>query len=480
MNKDNEISTILLNADMKSIEDILKEPTKDHEFAQVYNMSYISHDAIYNFQGAGFKNAGQSSKEFAKQSFKIKFNKFSNGTDQLFGRKSFKLRSHATDPTLTREKFMLDSLSAAGVATLAGNWVRVFVNNEPFGLFLMIDDSFKGFTDNLLNGGKKNKDTGATYKGNAMSPTEEANLVYKGPSNESYNTNDVYILEDAGRDPAVSKDSFTAPLIDFMDRLNSTVMATDAQTLGTITDLMDNTDHTMIHMAMNFLSGSWDGFWRQASNYYLHNNYVTKKWYLITYDFDETFGNGLDEMNLMTASYQNWSRSDSQRPLVDIFLKSPYYELKFQDILKTLVKRFFNTRVVKPRFEAWDEMLKEDIAWDRSIPFRSPGEKEVFTANDLNNLFVTVGGRIGVLEWISNRTASVCEQLSFNDTDDLPALPAYNNTIQQSDDDKNVNNGGVTAGGNNANNQSGAMSSAQSTIGFTLGAIIVAGFTLAH
>lgn len=432
MNRDNEISTIILNADMQAIDQILKAPTEDQEFAQIYNMSYISHDAVYSFEGAGFKNSGQSSKDFAKQSYKIKFNKFNNGTtDNLFGRSSIKLRAQPNDPTLAREKFMMDSLAAAGAASLSGNWVRLFINNEPFGLYLMIDDSFKGFTDNFLNGGVSNPSTGATYKGNALSPTEEANLVYKGPNNASYNFNDLYILEDTGRDPSVSKDSFTAPLINFMERLNSTTVGTDEQNPGTITDLMDSAEHTMIHMAMNFLSGSWDGFWVQASNYYLNENFETHKWYLITYDFDETFGNGEEAAGLMTVPYTNYSRPGSQRPLVDIFIKSPYYEPKFQDILKTIVKRFYNPRVVKPRFDAWAEMLKEDIAWDRSLPFRSPGEKEEFTVQDLDNFFVSTKGRIGMLEWVSNRTTSLCQQLNFNDQDDLPALPPYESPIQQ-------------------------------------------------
>lgn len=427
MDRDNEISTILIHADMNAINTILKAPTDDHEFAQVYNMSYISHDAVYNFESAGIKNSGQSSKDKAKQSLKIKFNKFGNSTtkDHLFGRRAFKLRAGATDPTLIREKLMMDSLSAAGVATLGSNWVRIFINNEPFGLYLMTDDSFKGFTDNLLNGGSSMNSTGVTIKGNAMDENTEANLVYKGPNVASYDSSDVYILEDEGRDPAISKESYMAPLIDFMDRLNKTIVSSDAQTPGTITDLMDSAAHTMIHAAMSFLSGSWDGFWYQASNYYLTQNTDTKKWYLITYDFDETFGNGLEDPELMTTPYQNYSRRNSHRPLVDMFIKSAYYEPKFQGILKTLIKRFYNPRVIKPRLEAWAEMLKEDIFWDRALPFRSPGDKERFTVGDLNNVLTTVGSRIGVLEWISNRTSSVCQQLNFNDTDDLPALPTY-------------------------------------------------------
>lgn len=421
MSNSNEISTIILNADLESIDKILKKPLEDNKFAQVYNMSYISHDAVYSFQGAGIKNSGQSTKDYAKQSLKIKFNKFNNATeDSLFGRRAFKLRAEANDPTMAREKLMMDSLSASGVATLSGNWVRLIVNNEPFGLYLMIDDSFKDFTENFINGGNSTTATGATYKGNAMDEKNEANLVYKGNNSESYNWNDVYILEDKGRDNNVTEDAYSAPLIDFMERLNKTIVGSDAQTPGTITDLIDS-NHTMIHTAMSFLSGSWDGFWYQASNFYLTENLDTKKWYLITYDFDETFGNGLEKPELLTVPYQNYSRPNSQRPLVDIFIKSPYYEPQFQEILKTLVKTFFNPRVIKPRLDAWTAMLKEDIEWDYALPYRSPGEKRDFNAEDFSkNMYSTVGGRIGLLEWISNRTEAVSQQLNFNINDDAP------------------------------------------------------------
>lgn len=430
MSRDNEISTILLNADMTAINAILTKPLADHSYAEIYNMSYISHDVVYNFRGAGIKNSGQSTKDLAKQSLQIQFNKFNNATnDTIFGRQAFKLRAEATDPSMTREKFMFDALTAAGAATTQGNWVRLIVNGEPFGLYLMTDDSFTGFTDNFYNGGSKMKSTGMTIKGNAMSDTQEANLVYKGPSNQSYDFSDVYILEDEGRDPTITKDSYSAPLINFMYRLNHTTMGSDDQTPGNITDLMDSADHTMIQIAMSFLSGSWDGFWYQASNYFLTENTDTQKWYLMSNDFDETFGNDLENMALMTAPYTNYSRPGSQRPLVNMFVKSPYYEPRFQDILKTIVKRFFNPRVVKPHLDAWMEMLKEDVAWDRSLAFRSPGQKIQFTAGDLNNIYSTVstssGSTIGLLEWVSNRTTSLCQQLNFTDTDDLPALPDY-------------------------------------------------------
>lgn len=52
-------------------------------------------------------------------------------------------------------------LGAAGGATLSGHWVRVFINNEAYGLFLLTDDVSTHLMDNILHGGDwKSPNTG--------------------------------------------------------------------------------------------------------------------------------------------------------------------------------------------------------------------------------------------------------------------------------------------------------------------------------
>ena len=104
MNVSNEIATILLNANMSGVNAYMNNPEGDFGYTEIYNMTYISSNQIYTFQGAGFKTSGQSSKEFSKQSFKIKFDKFNKNatTDSLlFGRSVVKLRAQPTDMTMT-------------------------------------------------------------------------------------------------------------------------------------------------------------------------------------------------------------------------------------------------------------------------------------------------------------------------------------------------------------------------------------------
>ena len=104
MNVSNEIATIILNANMSGVNAYMNNPKGDFGYIEAYDMTYISSNQIYTYQGAGIKTSGQSTKEFSKQSFKIKLDKFNkNATEKplLFGRSVVKLRAEPTDMTMT-------------------------------------------------------------------------------------------------------------------------------------------------------------------------------------------------------------------------------------------------------------------------------------------------------------------------------------------------------------------------------------------
>lgn len=266
---------------------------------------------------------------------------------------------------------------------------------------------------------------GPTYKGNAMSPQQEGNLVYLGDDPSLY-SQDLYKLEDKGEDKTLSKENATVPLIGFMRDLSAIDPQTEQGGSNDPISKLISPQHTLIHTAFSFLIGSWDGFWYQASNYYINQDLQSNQWALITYDFDEVFGNNQPDESFMTVPYTQYGRPNASRPLVDKLLQSPYWNSQFQDILKTVIKRFYKPSVIGPRLEAWINMLREDIAWDRSLQPRSPGTSSNWTVDDfVSNMNGTTKGQVGILEFITKRSASVCQQLSFQDTDDLPPLGPY-------------------------------------------------------
>ncbi|KAI9484702.1 coth protein-domain-containing protein [Zychaea mexicana] len=432
MNKSDEIATIIMQANMTAVNEILSDPKGDHEYALVESMTYINSRDAFTFRNSGFRNSGKSSKEFTRQSFKIKLNEYTEkGAEKqlLYGRTTVKLRAQPADPTMMREKLAFDCLAAAGAATLGASWTRLFVNGQPMGLYLMIDDATTSFIDNVLHGGDHDyPHTGPTYKGNAITPQEEGNLVYHGDNIALY-PESMYELEDEGAngDLFPNKSDEIVPLIGFMRDLSNVELAQDAENRGNLGNLMDNSHHTLLHLAINFLSGAWDGLWHQASNYYLNQNLESKRWTMITYDYDEVFGIGVDP-SVATTPYQNFSRANSSRPFIDVHLESPYYRGEFEKILQTIVKRYFKPSIIDARLDAWRTMLQADQHWNLELPARSPGTiNTTWTIwNFENNIENTDGQVMGIKEWVRNRSAAVCEQLSFTDEDDLPPLGPYN------------------------------------------------------
>jgi hypothetical protein len=129
-NQSTEVSTIIMYANATGLSSMLATPTSDSiKDIEVYNLTYISSNEKYFFEGAGFQNSGKSTKDFAKQSYKFSFNEFQNKTTDtrkytlsasaklcekmfnftiyllthlstVWGRKDFKLRADETDPTL--------------------------------------------------------------------------------------------------------------------------------------------------------------------------------------------------------------------------------------------------------------------------------------------------------------------------------------------------------------------------------------------
>ncbi|RCH81917.1 hypothetical protein CU098_002285, partial [Rhizopus stolonifer] len=491
LNKSNEIATIIMSVNATSLDAFNKNPTAENDDAQVTDFAYISNKEVFTFQNGGLSTSGQSTKDFSKQSWAIDFNKYNkNATTKnlLFGRTILKLRAEETDPTFVREKLTLDMLAAAGGATLSSSWTRVFINNEPYGLFLLMDDASTHLMDAILHGGNfQSTSTGVTYKGNALSPENEGNLVYQGDDATKYSS-DIYKFADGGEDKTISKkNNSQALIIDFCKRLSQVNPqdAKDAQHPGSIAGLVDP-QNTLIHLALNYLIGSWDGFWYQASNYYLNNDLASNKWTLITYDFDETFGNGVEDAGMNTVSYKNYSRPGSKRPLVEAFLNNAYYDGVFQDTLKTIVKRFFKPSVVDPVLQAWSDMLKEDIAWTRTITGKSEGTKTAYTVKDFQDGLLGNGtSTISISGWVSKRVSSLTAQLNFNDTDDLPALAAYTEGTHLDANGNVVSNNGTTVGSTNitpggaSNGVNGASSSTSQTKSAASASVKASGFTLA-
>ncbi|KAF9361299.1 hypothetical protein BGX26_004484 [Mortierella sp. AD094] len=453
--KEDQIATIHITAPVASIDALNNQPNSNAEVRVAFR--FINADTIYSQTNISLQTSGKSSKEFAKQSYKLKFDTDYNQT--FFSRPNLKLRSEATEPTYLREKLYIDMLNSVGVPTQQGSYVRLFINNEAYGLYLMVDDIKKSFIKQTIYGGD---DTvpGSLIQSNAPSLTVQADLVYKGANSSNYDK-DVYVSQNLGNNLATDP---LAQLITFMQDLQSFDSATTPNPLDYWNARLD-LDGFMRNMALEYLMGAFDNYWMAGSNFFIYFNpkLGTGKWQWVPTDFDGTFGNGasLDPK----GSYKALYNFQPDHPLVSkLIINNTVINAQFQQILKDIVSTAFKPEAMNAHIDSLHTMISLDAQWDLNLTRHSPGTNLQFTFDDFNNNLVNITKEMSAAlkPWVEARANAVAAELGFTipaGTADRVAPPPRGNG----------GNGGKGKGGDNSpknGNGSGAGSLSVSGLAF--------------
>ncbi|KAF9434191.1 hypothetical protein BGZ76_008417 [Entomortierella beljakovae] len=407
--KQKQIATIHLTGPKALIDEMNANPKNDKDYKVSFR--FVNSEEIYTQQNITFGTSGKSSKEFAKQSFKLEFDTDYNQT--FFSRPNIKLRSMAQDPAMVREKLYIDMLNSVGVPTQQGAWVRLYVNSEPYGLYLMVDDIKKSFVKQTIHGGDPLVNRGSLVQMNAW--LTKADLVYKGPTTASYDEF-AYTVRNLGYNPESNP---LLELINFMNDLNTFNPASpDAVNYwnGTRVDL----DNVMRCMALEYLMGGFDMYWYSASNYFMYKNPTLAinngKWQIIPTDMDNTFGSGFPTS--LPPSYKAYVdfTKNGPRPLVQkLILDNPDINALFEQTLKEIISTAFKREAIEARAKAYHAMLSLDAQWDYSLTRKSAGINKGFTFADFNtNLYnITKDMQAGVIGWVDGVTSLVSTELKF-------------------------------------------------------------------
>ncbi|KAF9420885.1 hypothetical protein BGZ94_009004 [Podila epigama] len=406
--KDDQIATLHLTGPAAAIDALNQNPSAEVD-AKV-TVRFINAKTHYTQQNITFRTSGKSSKEFSKQSYKLKFDTDFNQT--FFSRPNLKLRSMATEPTLIRERTYIDVLNAVGIPTQQGTYVRLYINSEPYGLYLMVDDIKKSFAKQTIHGGDDLVVPGSLCQMNAPTREQQASLIYSGPTGASYNS-DAYISQNLGNNPPNEP---LSQLIQFMSELQAFDPVTTPNPVEYWNSRLD-LDGFLRNMALEYLMGAFDNYWMGGSNYFMYFNPTlgtSGKWQWVPTDFDGTFGQGatIDQ----AGSYKNFSAFTIDHPLVSkLIIKNTEINALFTNVLKEIVSTTFKPEAMYPRMEAMNAMLSLDAKWDLSLTRKSPGKDRLFTWEDFNNNLVSVTKEMsGALKpWVQTRANAVAAELGF-------------------------------------------------------------------
>jgi hypothetical protein len=383
----NYITSIFVTGKKDDMEDLIENVPTNTYTAKI---TYIGPDEVYTFEDCtfGLHKPGRKNND-AKQTWvwALPENQY------LANRNWFKIRHMEEDPTQLREKLYADISRAMGTYANEANMVRLFINNQGMGTFNMLDDVIMYSYINAM-----------FYGGN--SPDKMGGL-FDGASGADFNP-------DTGYDsfiPNVASPLDQDSLAPFAEAIANVDFSNDAE-VEAISQYFDY-DQFLRFMVMEYLTGSWDGYWQEQTNDGAYVDVESKppKLYYLGQDFDATFGVNLPfDKSFTEKTVPDYLDQFEGAYLIKKFLENPQVNATFYHYLQTTYEQIFNTRVLEPIVLARHKFYYPDLEWDRSIKQQSPGNIFGWTAEmTYDNLYKAVkapggsggGAEWGLLQWIS-------------------------------------------------------------------------------
>ncbi|KAG0355062.1 coth protein-domain-containing protein [Gamsiella multidivaricata] len=412
----NYIPTIFVNGNSADLDSLIANPVATQ---YPVTLTFVLASEVKTFSNVSFGIHGAGKKNNnAKQSWNWSL---SSG-DTYQNRSFFKIRHQEEDPTQIREKLYADIARAMGTYANEANMVRLFINNDGFGTFNLLDDVTQySYISAMFYGGNPPAQMGALFDG-----ASGASFQYS-PTGDGYYS---WIKN------ALSPEEPTAvgPLCELWNRTDKTNDAAIAEVNKQL-DL----DPFMRFMVLEYLTGDWDGYWEEQTNDGLYRDPTQEnKWYYLAQDFDATFG-----VNLPTAdptfiewSYKNFPTNFPGGVMINGLLQNTNQQKTFETYLKNTVQVLFNNVTLTNRILKYHDFILPDLAWDRNITQRSPGINYGWTFPQVTeNLWQSVaapnanggGAMFGLIEWIAKKSNAVAKEFAITITT-TPVGPPTNSS----------------------------------------------------
>ncbi|ORX77251.1 hypothetical protein BCR32DRAFT_208105 [Anaeromyces robustus] len=403
---DSYIPTVHITGDYT--EEFFHKPTS--KSIRLEKMSFYLKDSVKTFDNV---SATAKNKNFSK--FQIRF---LLGNEGINGRYLLKLRNGAEDPLNLRQFVYGNMIQAIGVPSIHSVMVRVYYNKKPAGFYTLQEEAYsESFVKNEFYG---DAETGKIHPPNPIGfpiDGEHGSDFEYQPNNSTYYRNFKGNLE---------------RLILFTEAIEN-LDPMDENAVAEFEDKWFDIDTFHKSMAMEYLTGDWDGYWYATSNFAVYDDPTqstenTFKHYFISQDHDETFGVGLvppfntvgddfTKLSYTTMLNKEWNvdaLDPGHRVLVDKFISgSPALQQRFQDTLIAIVETIFNPVAVREVVESYRIRFTPEMEWDYSFerPYdagKRPGVPIYELKHFLENFENGVGGlHWGLYTWVQERAEAI-------------------------------------------------------------------------
>jgi len=333
------------------------------------------------FDKVTFSLGGQYSREFPKPGFNVKI----KNNQDLYGRKTLKLRSDTIEPTFLRTKLVSDIHNRLGLKSLSANYAHLFINDEDMGLYILTDTIKLPWTEQVY-GEKKSTNL---YK---CKNTYEWTPIYSdGCENENEDVTDL------------------SELTAFFAAVEKAESASDLEAIFDI-------DTFLYEMAIEYLVAGWDHI-QAGHNFFLYKQ-PNGKWIYLTTDYDLDMG--AQNVETYKESFQTYFR-----PIHIIQILILNDPARFEKVIEDVVRQVFNPATLYPHIDALKQFLRPFVELDKTPDASGhyPGTINEKGTNlymldqwESNSEFtMIIGSRIfeGLKYWILMKYRNVCQNYSL-------------------------------------------------------------------
>jgi uncharacterized protein (TIGR03437 family) len=241
-----------------------------------YPCRFQSGSTVLGKIGCRFKGNSSFRRNGIKKPFKLDFNEFDDNANFL-GLKKLNLNNFDLSPDFMREKLLHD-LAGKYVGALRSVYVRLYVNDAFYGLYLGVEQPDKQMMQSRYGEDEDGNLYEAEEQLGGGAGAARPTLAYLGPNQSAYQN--VYLLK------TNEEANDYSGLIQFLDLLNNTSTAELPAKLEPVCDV----ENWLYWMALNNLVVNLDSYLGVAAEYYLYDRDRDGKFVHIQWDHNESFG----------------------------------------------------------------------------------------------------------------------------------------------------------------------------------------------
>ena len=344
------------------------------------------------FDSVGIRLKGNSSfgHPGMKKPIKLSFNQYRANQD-FGGLKKLNLHNSALDPTMMREKLMLDYLNKEGISAPRCTYATVSYNGQYVGLYKVIEEVDKVFLQDRFG-----ENGGNLFKGDPA-----GNLMWGGSNPAAYYSTYELKTNELQND--------WTDLVDFINKLNNTPINAYKDTM----DVKFNTLQFLRGWAMNSLCSNYDHYFNNPHNYYLYHKQLNNQFEWICWDVSVAMGCFFpywSQAQLETTSVLHILSPPEQRPLCNNLLKINAYKELFLNAICNYLDSDFKESILFPKIDSLARVLRPFVYAEPHANWMFPPPVFDF-GQDTFTVRTPIGDIPGLKEWIINRRVAVLQEL---------------------------------------------------------------------